>query len=139
MESIIYDKRYESGAYREKISGCELARWHAVRHFIQTILKIDPAGKKVLDFGAGSGLHVELWEKSFPGADLSFCDISHGARARFKEKHAAYADQYFILGNSGTQPDSNKYDIIVSVEVMEHVLDLRTYLSEICNPSGGWV
>lgn len=88
--SSIYDQRY-SGDYRETLSGFEIARWKALDHFITDVLKLGSA-KKVLDYGAGRGLHVNLWEKTFPEAELHFCDISPVAREKFSVKFPQYAD-----------------------------------------------
>jgi len=70
----IYDQRY-LGNYRELLSGYEIARWNAHDHFISKIMKLDP-GIDILDYGAGSGLHFDLWKKIFPKSKLDFCDIS---------------------------------------------------------------
>lgn len=72
--SSIYNERY-LGDYREHCEGFEIARWEALEHFITYLLQLG-AVNKVLDYGAGSGLHVDLWEAIFPKADVSFCDIS---------------------------------------------------------------
>jgi hypothetical protein len=68
--SSVYDQRY-SGNYRERLSGFEIARWEAIDHFITHILKLGLA-KTVLDYGAGSGLYVNLWEKTFRESELLF-------------------------------------------------------------------
>src|SRR3972149_3002465 len=70
----VYDQRY-SGGYRKNLVGYEIARWAALEHFIKRVLKIDNI-RTVLDYGAGRGLHVELWRKVFPKANLYYCDIS---------------------------------------------------------------
>ncbi|NWG33999.1 MAG: class I SAM-dependent methyltransferase [Chloroflexi bacterium] len=127
--SSIYDQRY-LGDYRERLSGYEIARWEALEHFITRILKLGWA-RKVLDYGAGSGLHVGLWEKTFPGAELHFCDISQVAMEKFKNKYPRHADSYYLVRGNQPAGEHNAFDVVVSVEVMEHVDDLDFYLSEI--------
>lgn len=127
--SNIYDKRY-SGDYREHLSGFEIARWKALEHFVNSILK--PLGvKKVLDYGAGSGLHVGLWEKLFPEAELYFSDISTVAGEKFKAKYPRHAERYFVISGNQTIDSDEFFDMVVSVEVMEHVEDLNDYLMSI--------
>jgi len=127
--SNIYDQRY-LGDYREQLSGYEIARWEALEHFIMHVVKLGSA-RKVLDYGAGSGLHVGLWEKTFRTAELSFCDISPVAMEKFIVKYPRYADRFYLLGETHSRLSETTYDVIVSVEVMEHVEDLGLYLRDV--------
>jgi len=127
--SSVYDQRY-LGNYRGNLSGFEIARWEALHHFITSVLKLGSV-KKVLDYGAGSGLHINLWEKAFPGAELQFCDISQVAMEKFKKKYPRYADRYYLLYDNQLACSDNVFDTVVSVEVMEHVENLDLYLKDI--------
>jgi SAM-dependent methyltransferase len=129
MLKSVYDHRY-SEDYRKHLSGYEIARWEALSHFVTHVLNIGSA-KKVLDYGAGSGLHVELWEKLFKEADLSFCDISSVAMGKFKEQYPRHANRYFLIRENKTDCSDDTFDVIVSVEVMEHVENLTSYLQEV--------
>jgi ubiquinone/menaquinone biosynthesis C-methylase UbiE len=138
--SSVYDQRY-SGNYRARLSGFEVARWEALDHFITHVLKLG-AAKKVLDYGAGSGLHVDLWEKTFPEAELHFCDISSVAMDKFKAKYPHHADRYYLAHDNQPAISDDLFDVIVSVEVMEHVEDLDAYLcdvSRLLKPGGYFV
>ena len=70
----IYDSRYLTD-YRESLSGYEFARWSALDHFIRKILKLNNI-KTVLDYGSGSGLHIDLWKKVFPPPPICTSVIS---------------------------------------------------------------
>jgi ubiquinone/menaquinone biosynthesis C-methylase UbiE len=136
----IYDELY-SGGYREVRSGFEIARHRALDHYISRVLKLGSA-KKVLDYGAGSGLYVDLWEKAFRQAELHFCDISSVARDKFRAKHPRHADRYFLIHENDAAQADDSFDVIVSVEVMEHVEDLGAYLRDIARllkPGGHFV
>lgn len=136
--SSVYDQRY-AGDYRERLSGYEIARWKALHHFVARIVK-PASADTVLDYGAGSGLHVSLWESLFPKADLSFCDISPVAMEKFKEKYPRHGGRYFLVdGGVAGLPDES-FDVVASVEVMEHVDDLGAYLQDIYRllKPGGW-
>jgi len=136
----IYDQRY-SGDYRTYLSGYEIARWEAVEHFISRVMALGSA-KKALDYGAGSGLHVALWEKVFPQAELHFCDISSVAMENFRAKYPHYADHYSLVRENQANLNGNMFDVIVSIEVMEHVEQLYSYLRDVyrlLKPGGRFV
>lgn len=139
-QQSIYDKKYQ-GDYRSKLTGFEIARWTALEDFITNVVKLSDA-KLVLDYGAGVGLHVELWEKVFPQAQLFFCDISDVARKKFTEKYPSYEDNYVPIKDGHALKCSNMFDVVVSVEVLEHVQNLNEYLQDIhllLKPSGHFI
>jgi ubiquinone/menaquinone biosynthesis C-methylase UbiE len=136
----IYDQRY-AGDYREQLSGYEIARWEALEHFISRVLALNSA-KKILDYGAGSGLHAALWEEVFPEAELNFCDISSVAMEKFKAKYPRYAERYCLIRDERADFSDNMFDVVVSIEVMEHVQNLISYLQDIhrlLKPGGRFV
>ena len=124
-----YDKQFE-GEYREKVAGYEVARWFALAHFIPNVAGIGNA-RKVLDYGAGSGLYVELWQKVFPDAELHFCDISSVAFEKFKTKYPEHSSRFHLLSTDSPPMEDNSFDAIVSVEVIEHVEDVGGYVDDI--------
>ncbi len=125
----VYDARYAQG-YREELSGYEIARWEALGHFITRTLQLGQA-PQVLDYGAGSGLHVGLWERVFPAAELHFCDISSVAQERFGSRFPQHAGHYSLIHDNRCSYPDNRFDVVTSVEVMEHVEDLDAYLRDI--------
>jgi ubiquinone/menaquinone biosynthesis C-methylase UbiE len=127
--SSIYNQRYTDG-YREVLSGYEIARWKALESLISKTLRLRDL-KKVLDYGGGSGLHVGLWERLFPEAELYFCDISSVAKEKFQEKYPQLSGQYFMIDNNKAQCEDETYDVVVSIEVMEHVGNLQLYIHDI--------
>lgn len=129
MSQSIYNERYKTG-YRENLSGYEIARWKALYDFIKNVRGLGHA-QTVLDYGAGSGLFVNLWETVFPKAELYFLDISSEAKERFKEKYGCYSENYYVFDNNKPAFRNDTFDVVVSVEVMEHVDDLGSYLNEI--------
>ncbi|MDR4506261.1 MAG: methyltransferase domain-containing protein [Candidatus Scalindua sp.] len=129
IQKDIYDKQYLSG-YRERVDGYEFARWKALEHLIGKILKLSDS-KKVLDYGCGSGLHVGLWKKAFPHADLCFCDISSVALEKLTNKYPEFKERCAEMKGTKAQFGSDLFDVILSIEVMEHVENLDNYLSDV--------
>ena len=128
-QSSFYDEKYASG-YRSGLSGYEFAREKAISHFITRVISItDP--KRVLDYGAGRGLHVPLWRNLFPAAELFLCDVSSIARQNCIETNNISEGNYRLIRQNRADFQAGTFDLILSIEVMEHVEDLSAYLSDI--------
>lgn len=129
----VYDQRY-AGDYRSTLSGYEVARFTALRHFIHNIAKPrtdETTSLSILDYGCGSGLHIPLWEELFHAATFFFADISPKALEKLRAKHPRHADACSLIENDRVDLHPNSFDAITSVEVMEHVADLNAYLAEV--------
>lgn len=125
----VYDDRYREG-YRTRRSGYEIARASALEHFIGHVARVNQA-RRVLDYGAGSGLHVDLWEKIFSGAQLHFTDISGVALEQLAARYPRYSGQLGKI-EAGRAPFADRsFEVVVSVEVLEHVDHLDDYLKDI--------
>jgi SAM-dependent methyltransferase len=128
-ESDIYDKKYATG-YRSELTGYETARMKAIRHFLHKVISVSNP-QRILDYGAGRGLHVPLWTDIFPASDLFLCDVSSVAMQNCIKMHSDLFDRYRLIENNRADFQDETFDLIVSVEVMEHVEDLSAYLSDI--------
>lgn len=125
----VYNRRYSNG-YRETLYGYECARWSALAHFITKILKMNRA-KNVLDYGCGSGLYADLWATLFPSANLYFCDISPVSLKILVTKYPEFKSNCALVENNRALFDDAHFDVILSIEVMEHVEHLNNYLNDI--------
>jgi 2-polyprenyl-3-methyl-5-hydroxy-6-metoxy-1,4-benzoquinol methylase len=83
-------------------------------------------GKKVLDIGCGNGVLLETICKQFgcvgTGIDV---DQRRIAKARARTKHASFKCELFDGASLG-----EKYDIIISSAVIEHVVDPPGFLKQ---------
>lgn len=135
----VFDERYAAD-YRDEATGYEAAREKAIEHFVQSSLRSQSV-TRMLDYGAGGGLHVKLWERIFPGAEKHFCDISSVALGKLAAKYPQYAEYCHHIGR-GARPNLKPFDVVVSVEVMEHVENLTGYLEdvrELLSPGGHFI
>lgn len=136
----IYDQRYE-GDYREELSGFEVARWDALEHFIPNVAGLKKV-EKVLDYGSGSGLYVGLWEKLWSEAEIHCCDISSVALEKLCMKFPHLGQRIHLVENYRADVKDGLFDVVVSVEVMEHIEKVELYLKDInrlLKPGGSFV
>lgn len=135
-----YDARYRTD-YRTTLRGYEHARAIALSHFITQVIQPSPPAA-ILDYGAGSGLHVPLWQELFPHSHLALADISPVALDKLGRKHPSLAAACHLIDNDQTSLPAASFDIILSIEVMEHVASLQAYLHEVARllkPGGRFI
>ncbi|MGF1572807.1 MAG: class I SAM-dependent methyltransferase [Sumerlaeia bacterium] len=127
--SDVYDERYKSETYRTSLTGYECSRYEALKHIIPVWCSQGDIGT-MLDYGAGRGLYVPLWKELFPKANLVACDVSEIALGQLSKDHANCKTVHM---EDGVLPPHfhNQFDLVVSVEVLEHVEDLELYLTDV--------
>jgi ubiquinone/menaquinone biosynthesis C-methylase UbiE len=121
-----YDDRYAAG-YMEGFDYdiYERCRLYTVRKVLATI----PLPKKILDYGCGQGRYLTEFRKIFPMTEICGCDISDVALEIAKAKNPGMSflkmDSEFL-----DCPDAS-FDCVISIEVLEHVGDVRKAAQEI--------
>jgi SAM-dependent methyltransferase len=126
MSSDFYDERYARGYMEGFLDPYEACRVVTVR---ETLGTLTPEPGRVLDYGCGQGRYLDVVRERFPRARLAGCDVSQvaleQARARMPEaEYVAMSDERVAL------PDGS-FDLIVSVEVLEHVGDVELATREL--------
>lgn len=136
----IYDRMYTEG-YREVLSPYDYARAHAMKHLVTKVLKLRDVGS-VLDYGCGSGIYAPLWREIFTGAELYFGDISSVALSGLVDKYPEFKDKCIEIKEQRAAYEGGSFDVVVSVEVLEHVADYRAFLADILRllkPGGAFI
>ena len=100
-------------------------------------------GKRVLDVGCGPGYGVCRIAPSC--AEVLGADIDPEAIAYAQSHFALENTSYRVVKPAETEPlpfESRSFDAVISFQVIEHVYDMRAYLSEIrrvLKPGGAFV
>lgn len=128
--SQTYDSLYTRG-YRRAFRKDEIARYRALKHFITRVIKIDTEqAYNILDYGSGQGLYITLWHELFTRSNLSFCDISRVALKNLTNQYPQYQASALPVEEGTTQFEDQSFDLIFSIEVIEHAFDLQAYFKE---------
>lgn len=121
-----YDERYEHGYMEGFLDPYEACRVVTVR---DTLRRLPATPARVLDYGCGQGRYLDVVRERFPQARLTGCDVSSVAleqarRQRPWAKYVAMDDERAPL------PDGS-FDLVMSVEVLEHVADAERATGEL--------
>ncbi len=124
-----YDERYRFGYMQDFEDLFEACRLYTIRKTLELLKRRSWAPATILDYGCGEGRYVGELRKQFPHADICGCDISDiGLDIARREN----PDSTFIQMSDETidhAPDS--FDLVISVEVLEHVADVEKSIAEI--------
>jgi len=138
--TTVYNGRYRAG-YRRGLSGYEIARWAALDHFLRNVPGCTSPGS-ILDYGCGNGLFYPLLRALYPRAEIFGADVSSVALEQLQGTYAEAAGKTCIITGNRTAFADGFFDMVVSIEVMEHVDNLQAYSAEIfrlLKPGGRFV
>lgn len=85
----------------------------------------DPRGARVLDIGCGGGELLESARRQF-GVDPTGLDVARYAVKQLQEKGIPA-----IHGVLGDVPAASRFDIVLAIDVIEHVLDPCGFIADI--------
>jgi SAM-dependent methyltransferase len=127
-DSTHYDHLYSSGYMAGFTDVYEYCRYKSVSQTLATLATTFHP-EAILDVGCGQGRYAELLRSHFPQAQISGVDFSPIA---VQKAQARYTDMSFYLGKA-EQMDfipSGSVDLVLNIEVLEHVVDARQTLTE---------
>jgi len=100
-----------------------LRAWH-IRKELRKRTRISPEVKDILDAGSGFGQYTYRMAKWFPQAKIKAVDIKTEQIEdcnQFMQKAGFSGRVKFELADLTKFQESNRYDLILSVDVMEHI------------------
>ncbi|MBP6511404.1 MAG: class I SAM-dependent methyltransferase [Bacteroidia bacterium] len=102
-----------------------LRAWH-VHKELKTWIKQAPKSASILDAGAGYGQHSLWLNRRLPDATILAVDVKEEQVAdcnTFFKQIGAGDKVKFVVDDLTTYVDANRYDLAISVDVMEHILE----------------
>ncbi len=113
------------------------ARARALARVLPTL----PRPERVIDFGCGRGLHTILIAEEFPASEVIGVDVDEESLrfARLCADASGLTNVTFVKAESAAALDFSPADLVVSVDVLEHVRDDRSVinaLAERVKPGG---
>lgn len=98
---------------------------------LERLIQSIPATKgKMLDIGCGGGTLTECLPYFYPEMKVLGCDVSKTGIS-YAEKYGEGKVKYSVIKNNILPYRDNSIDIIVSLDVLEHVPDIHLFLKEI--------
>lgn len=120
----LYDTSYMSG-FTDVYEYCRYRTLAAVLPAFRRQFR--PA--RVLDVGCGQGRYLSLLRAEFPDAEILGVDFSEVAIAKARQNHPSVRFHVGSAEDLSVVPDAS-VDLLVNVEVMEHVADARRVVRE---------
>ena len=137
-EKNFHDNRYGGDdSDRKSVEKYYMANIHMEERYIDIVSKLC-IGKKLLEYGCGSGNNSNKWLKL--GAKVTGIDISEEGIKKAKKSNcnSKYNADYYVMDAENTEFNKNSFDIVVGSGILHH-LDLKKCyqeLSRICKDNG---
>ncbi len=92
---------------------------------IHTLAGIDLSGMRVLDVGCGHGYTLFWLAEHFPQMQLEGIDTDapHIAGCQLASQVLGFSNLHFRLGNPYDLPTTATYDLLIAIDVLEHLPD----------------
>jgi SAM-dependent methyltransferase len=125
-QAAFYDARYDRGYMEDFFEPYEACRRVTVQ---ETLARIDARPARILDYGCGQGRYLALLRERFGAASLAGCDVSE---VGLQQARAAYPEaQFTAMADERVPLPDGSFDLILSVEVLEHVGDVELATQEL--------
>ncbi len=129
MKSLSHTRIYEQkSVYGDKSKFGK--NTNRLKKMLMLITSIDNAPKKILDVGCGTGFLTNEMKNMYPEAYVCGIDISQKALTQARREYKNVRFIYTDVAKELPFPD-NHFDLVVSGEHIEHLVDTDIYLSEI--------
>lgn len=97
-------------------------------YFRRALESLEGTFEEILDAGCGSGDYTFYLAKRFPQATVTAFDIDEQtiSRNRRVQRKMGIRNVSFHVRDVSTLTESDKYDLIVCIDVLEHIKDVET-------------
>ncbi len=100
---------------------------------------IDTSNKRILSDGCGTGYEIGYLAERIEFEKITAVDISKNVIDNAKSQLRHPNIEFHVMDSTNLELDGDSFDIVLSLEVLEHIRDYRKYISEIrrvLTPSG---
>jgi SAM-dependent methyltransferase len=124
-----YDARYANGYMQGFNDLYEVCRVYTVRAVLERLKRRGFSPRSTLDYGCGEGRYIGVLSQLFPKATFYGCDISD-IGLDIARSHYPMAE-FRSMRDEVAPFDDARFDLLISVEVLEHVQDVHKASQEI--------
>jgi 2-polyprenyl-3-methyl-5-hydroxy-6-metoxy-1,4-benzoquinol methylase len=110
-----------------------------MRGFLSAIdeLRRSAGARSILDVGCGEGVLTERWAAENPAVSVVGVDLDD-SKLHHEWQRRRLPNLEFAVGDATALPfPNNRFDLVCALEVLEHVADPRSALSELARVSSG--
>lgn len=125
--SFNYEKSFMGVSYEHAGGGSE---YNTDYRLVRIKSQIKTCKGAILDLGCGGGTNTEKLVHMYKSAQIYGCDISKTA-ITYAKKLGSGRVKYSVMKGKKFPYASNKFDLIVCLDVLEHVPDVHFFLSEV--------
>lgn len=107
--------------------------WRYLKEAVDSVPNLEP--RRILDAGCGSGDHSIYLARRFPGAQVVSIDVDRGLVEKVRNTVAALQirNVHPEVADLATFRSAQPFDLIVSVDVLEHIVAQEQALANLCN------
>lgn len=128
-QRAFYDARYEAGYMDHFLHVYEATRLEQVSRVLRLLARRGERPARILDYGCGEGRWFEVLGEVFPQAALCGADVSaRGLEIAAREHPGA---ELLLMDDERLGAPDASFDLVLSVEVLEHVADVAEATREI--------
>lgn len=124
-----YNSRFEAGYMQDFFDLYESCRLIAMQAILKQVKASGFNPSTALDYGCGEGRYIELLNKFFPETSIYGCDISDTALQIAQTKYPS--GKYISMSDETVDYADSSMDLIISIEVLEHVSNVEKSIQEI--------